>query len=209
MDLSYLRKEYQNKPLRRQSLTKNPYQQLSIWLTEAEKLPLANAMTLATSNNGGKVSSRVVLLQSIKDDKIYFYSNYHSQKAADIIMNPQVCLSFFWQVLERQVILKGIAKKTVNKVSTTYFADRPRPNQLSAWASKQSQVIANRAELEQDYQHYQQQFYNKTIPCPNFWGGYEFSAIEIEFFQSRQRRLHDRFLYQKIKNNWEISRLAP
>lgn len=211
MDLSKLRQDYQQPVLSKKDLLNNPLEQCKEWLKVADKHgePLANAFVLSTTNLSGKVSTRSVLLQSIEHDKLYFYTNYNSQKASDIAENDQVSLAFAWYVLRRQISLIGTVKKTSREHSENYFATRPRQSQLAAWASKQSQTIKNREELEKQYEYYEQKFLSKTIPCPDFWGGYEFSATSIEFWQGNKWRLHDRFLYQKQAEKWKIMRLAP
>ena len=212
MDLSNLRQEYSKSQLNKADLLLNPLEQLVLWLKQAKDTQTtpANAMSLATSNLAGKVSIRTVLLQSIANDKLYFYSHYASQKAQDMAENPQAALLFTWLNLERQVQIIGSTIKTSQAQSQTYFNNRPRQSQLTTWASKQSEVINNRKQLEQNYQFYQKKFHNQPVPLPNFWGGYEVRIEQIEFWQGGNKRLHDRFLYQKkMDNQWSITRISP
>ncbi len=212
MDLSELRQNYQQSTLTEMDLSSNPFKQLALWLEVAkdnQDTP-SNAMNLATSNAQGRVSIRMVLLQSIEESKLFFYSNYHSQKAQDMAQNPNIALSFTWLNLERQIHIIGRAKKTSLKKSQAYFTSRPRQSQLGAWASKQSQVLDNRQTLESSYNYYDKKFANQAVPLPDFWGGYEVEASSVEFWQGGQRRLHDRFIYQKDNNNfWHTNRLCP
>lgn len=211
MQLSELRQEYQKNNLSRSELASNPFKQLESWLESAKKTqPLANAMSLATSNTQGKTSIRTVLLQSIEAQTLFFYTDYNSQKAQDMAQNPQIALSFVWLELEQQIQLSGKVKKTSEQKSQQYFASRPRESQLGAWASSQSSVLTNRDSLEQRYTEFEQKFANRLVPKPDNWGGYEMAVDSMEFWQGGTRRLHDRFIYQKdTQGNWRIDRLSP
>ena len=185
----------------------------STWFEEAENsdtVDEVNAMTIATIGLDGFPKSRVVLLKQYSKAGFVFYSNFNSEKGKAIEKNPNVCLSFFWHSLERQIIIKGTAVKVEPEISDAYFASRPKGSQLGAWASNQSEVIASRAILEQKLIDMEIEFEDKAISRPESWGGYIVKPLEIEFWQGRQNRLHDRIRFE-IDNNfaWKMERLSP
>ena len=213
INLSSLRREYSQSKLLKSELNLNPFIEFEHWLNTAKEanITLANAMVLASATRSGSVSARTVLLQYASEKEGFvFFTNYNSQKAQQIRENNQVALTFNWLSLERQIHITGYAKKISERKSASYFATRPRESQISAWASHQSAVVDSREALEYSYQKLAKSFAKNTIPKPEFWGGYCVIAHHIEFWQGRNNRLHDRFLYRKDKkNNWFIMRLAP
>lgn len=223
LDISDLRKDFtDHAPLRRQALNPCPILQFQIWLEQAmaSGMPEPNAMVLSTCFADGKLSQRTVLLKQIDETGFIFFSNYQSQKALAMAENAQVSLLFPWFSLQRQVIITGKAEKVSRKISETYFANRPHGSQLSAWASKQSQSIASKAQLQQQWQETATRFTQGAVPLPDFWGGYRVIPSRIEFWQGQPSRLHDRFLYSLLKKeetsraiqpdtHWIIQRLQP
>jgi pyridoxamine 5'-phosphate oxidase len=167
-------------------------------------------MTVATIGLDGFPKSRVVLLKKFNEEGFIFYTNYNSEKGKAIVNNPNICLSFFWTSLERQVIIKGIAEKTIEAVSDNYFASRPDGSKLGAIVSPQSEVIPNREFLESNLKKLEQDYQNIEIERPKHWGGFLVRPVEVEFWQGRANRLHDRIRYQLRSDfNWKIDRLAP
>jgi len=166
-------------------------------------------MTLATAGKAGRPSARIVLLKGVDERGFIFYTNYESRKGRELAENANAALAFYWPELERQVRASGTVSKLSREESDKYFQSRPRGHQLGAWVSTQSDVIANRGVLEKRLQQFEKR-YPDTVPLPPFWGGYILSPTEIEFWQGRPNRLHDRFRYTKQANgNWLIERLAP
>ncbi len=169
-----------------------------------------NAMTIATLGKDGYPKNRIVLLKRFTWEGFYFYTNYDSEKGKAIEENPNVCLSFFWHTIERQVIIKGTATKIAANMSDGYFESRPDGSKLGAWASNQSEVVKDRKELEDTLKEFEEKFENSEIPRPTHWGGYLVNPISIEFWQGRPNRLHDRIRYTLQENyDWKIDRLAP
>ena len=210
--LTDLRKEYAKAKLDAQNVSENPINQFEKWLAEALKagIPEPNAMNLATVSGSGLPSSRIVLLKGIEDGKFVFYSNYQSQKGKDLDENPVCALNFFWPDLERQVRINGTATRISEGRSTQYFQSRPRESQIGAWASPQSLIIKDRTILEARAKEIETRFTGLAVlPKPKQWGGYEVTAHEIEFWQGRESRLHDRVLYTKEEKGWKVSRVAP
>jgi pyridoxamine 5'-phosphate oxidase len=212
-DLGTYRKVYEKSELIEENISEHPMVLFENWFSETEKsnaIAEVNAMTLSTVGEDGYPKSRVVLLKAFDDTGFVFYTNYESEKGRAIAENPKVCLSFFWQTEERQVIIKGTAKKIAGAVSDKYFLSRPVGSQLGAIVSDQSAVIENRVFLEEKLQRFEKEFENKPIVRPEHWGGFVVEPIEFEFWQGRQNRLHDRIRYKLEKDmSWKRERLSP
>jgi len=209
--LREIRNNYQKHKLEEAFLPDDPTALFDLWLTEAiqGKVQEPTAMVLATAANGIP-DARVVLLKEINEGNFHFYTNYNSSKAQQIKTNPQVALNFFWPELERQVRIKGSVSKVKEELSEEYFKIRPRESQLGAWASAQSETLVNRDELEQHYNRLEKQYEGEVIPRPAHWGGYQVKPNEIEFWQGRPGRLHDRIQYRSnIQGRWTFRRLSP
>lgn len=212
-NLHNYRKSYERAALLRADLDENPMQQFRKWFYEVEEaggIDEANAMSVATVGQDGFPKTRVVLLKSYDENGFVFYTNYQSEKGKAILANPDVCLSFFWANIERQVIIKGRANKVAEAVSDNYFSSRPLGSQLGAMASDQSSVIPNREVLEEKLKMLEEKYKNSEPKRPENWGGIVVSPLSIEFWQGRPNRLHDRFLYTLTDEyDWKIERLAP
>lgn len=189
----------------------NPLELFMEWLKEAEEsIPDASAMVLSTVGELGIPSSRIVLLRQLDKEGIKFYTNYESQKGREMESNAHVAANFFWQELERQVCVVGKVSKLNSEVSDAYFNSRPRQSRIGAIASDQSKPLASRAELESRVEKLNDYFEGKEIPRPDYWGGYNIQINEIEFWQGKPSRLHDRLCYRKDKNGyWSKTRLNP
>jgi pyridoxamine 5'-phosphate oxidase len=212
-DLGNYRKSYDKGSLLESGISDNPLELFQKWFSEVDQhFPQdeTNAMTLSTLGLDGFPKGRVVLLKKYTQQGFIFYTNYESEKGKSIIAHPRVSLSFHWAGAERQVIIKGKAEKIAADVSDGYFESRPRGSQLGAHASQQSTVVPNRQTLENQLKTLEEKFKNKSIPRPEFWGGFIVKPIEIEFWQGRANRLHDRIRYQLQSDlNWKIERLSP
>ena len=212
-DLSNYRKSYEKSQLNEEGLPEDPLTLFRNWFIEAEAFGLSgevNAMTVATIGLDGFPKSRVVLLKQFTYEGFVFFTNYNSEKGKAIAANPKVCLSFFWQEMERQVIIKGIADKVPASISDSYFESRPQGSRLGAAVSPQSEVIPSRDYLENELQNLEKQYEGRDIPRPEHWGGYIVRPAEIEFWQGRANRLHDRIRYSLQKDlSWKAERLAP
>ncbi|MGB5248469.1 MAG: pyridoxamine 5'-phosphate oxidase [Gammaproteobacteria bacterium] len=211
MDISGLRTEYERAALRRQDLSDSPVEQFSIWFDDARAADLRepNAMSLATTGADAQPSLRTVLMKYFDQDGFVFFTNLESAKARQIADNSKVALLFYWQPLERQIIIRGVAEKVTHRESLAYFMKRPHASQLGAWVSDQSRVITSRKMLEMKFQQMKQKFSEGKVPLPSFWGGYRVRPQEMEFWQGRPSRLHDRFVYRRGKDDWRVERLAP
>ena len=190
----------------------DPIKQFQLWLTDAfdAKIPLAEAMTLATATPDGKPSARMVLLKQVDQDGFVFFTNYRSAKARQLDANPYASLVFYWNQLERQVRVEGSVARVAEEESRDYFQTRPRESQIGAWASDQSAVISGREILEQRAHELETLYCDRDIDCPEHWGGYRVVPEQIEFWKGRVGRLHDRILYQRESDGvWTIIRLAP
>ena len=211
MPIADLRRSYTLAGLRRADLNPDPIAQFSKWLQQAIDAQLLEptAMTLATAGKAGRPSARIVLLKGVDERGLIFYTNYESRKGRELAENANAALAFYWPELERQVRANGTVSKLSRDESDKYFQSRPRGHQLGAWVSTQSDVIANRGVLEERLEQFEKR-YPDTVPLPPFWGGYILSPTEIEFWQGRPNRLHDRFRYSRQRDDrWLIERLAP
>ena len=212
MNIADLRREYMRAGLAEADAHADPLAQFERWFHEAEaaQVPLPNAMTLATVDAGGAPSARIVLLKAIEHGSFTFYSNYLSRKGRELAVRPRACLVFLWAELERQVRVEGTVVRVTAKESDAYFASRPLGARLSAWASSQSDTVADRAALERALQGMRAK-HGETPPRPPHWGGYRLAPEAIEFWQGRADRLHDRLLYRRAPAaaDWTIERLAP
>lgn len=212
-DLSNYRKSYEKSELLESAIPEDPIALFKKWFHEVEDFggeDEVNAMTVSTLGLDGFPKARVVLLKQYSFEGFIFYTNYHSEKGRAIEANPQVCLSFFWHSLERQVIIKGIAEKAPENISDGYFESRPDGSKLGAIVSNQSEVIASRSILEERLQQLEKDFEGKEILRPAHWGGFLVKPVEVEFWQGRPNRLHDRIRYQIQEDySWKIERLAP
>ncbi|RUR75141.1 pyridoxamine 5'-phosphate oxidase [Chlorogloeopsis fritschii PCC 9212] len=210
--LADLRKDYTLQGLSENDIDPNPFIQFQKWFDQAldAQLPEPNAMAVATATPDGKPSARMVLLKDFDERGFVFFTNYNSQKGQELAENPQAALVFWWAELERQVRIAGYVEKVSEQESDEYFQSRPFNSRLGAWASHQSEVIASREELEQRLQALQAKYENQDIPRPPYWGGLRVIPTEIEFWQGRPSRLHDRLLYTRLnEHSWKIERLSP
>ncbi len=212
MNLQQVRREYLKAGLSRKQLNPDPIKQLTHWLDQATGVELvdATAMTLATVDSSGQPSQRVVLLKRLDQRGLVFYTNLKSRKAMDIDSNPKVSVHFGWLPLERQVKIRGVARKMSVTENLAYFSSRPKDSQLAAWASHQSQPISSRKILNQAFEQMKSKFSSGEVPLPDFWGGYLIEPTGFEFWQGGGARLHDSFAYMAtIDGDWSIQRLAP
>ncbi|HQQ63716.1 MAG TPA: pyridoxamine 5'-phosphate oxidase [Pseudomonadales bacterium] len=212
MKTADIRRDYQYGELRRADLAPEPFTQFEQWLGEALQhphIPDPTAMVLATVNSQGQPHQRTVLLKDHGPHGFTFFTNLDSHKAQDIAVQTRVSLLFQWLSLSRQVIINGTVTRTDRVVDEQYFASRPRDSQLAAWASRQSQALAERHVLDEAFAAQKVRFGDGTIPCPPNWGGYCVQAQHVEFWQGRPNRLHDRLTYERDGSDWNILRLSP
>ena len=205
-----IRRDYLKGGLLEKDLKPDPVDQFEIWFEEAIAANLVdgNAMSVSTVD-GERPDSRIVLLKSFDNDGFVFFTNYGSHKANQLEKNPNGSLLFYWAEFERQIRIEGTIGRVSREISQEYFRSRPRESQLGAWASRQSEVVSSREELEQRYRQTEERFAGQEIPLPEFWGGYLLKPVSFEFWQGRANRLHDRFFYRKKGTEWEIVRLYP
>lgn len=212
-DLSNYRKSYEKSELLESNVPEDPINLFNKWFHETEEFGASeevNAMTISTLGLDGYPKSRVVLLKKITEEGFIFYTNYNSEKGKAIAVNPKICLSFFWPSMERQIIIKGTAQKTSDGTSDNYFDSRPDGSKLGAIVSSQSEVVPSRAYMEENLKKLEQEYEGIAIPRPQHWGGFLVVPTEVEFWQGRPNRLHDRIRYTSMENlSWKIERLAP
>jgi pyridoxamine 5'-phosphate oxidase len=235
MSIADLRREYNLMGLRRADLNADPVAQFKQWFDQATGARASgrlrkffigvyksiftpgssapadvNAMTLATCDKQGRPSARIVLLKGVDQRGFIFFTNYDSRKGHELTENPQAALVFYWPDLERQVCIAGQVTRLAREESEAYFVTRPRGSRIAAWASKQSEVLADRAELEGKWGQLEKQYPGEQVPIPPYWGGYVLAPDRVEFWQGRANRMHDRFRYtKKPDNRWHIERLSP
>lgn len=212
-DLSNYRKSYEKSELLESMIDENPMMQFRKWFYETEEfggVEEVNAMTVATIGLDGFPKTRVVLLKKYDEEGFTFVTNYDSEKGKALLQNPQVCLSFFWPSIERQVIIKGMAEKQTEAYSEGYFHSRPKGSQLGTVVSPQSNVIPNREYLSEKLIDLEKKYEDAEVPKPENWGGVLVRPVSIEFWQGRPNRLHDRIRYSlSTTGDWIIERLAP
>ncbi|TGK10014.1 pyridoxamine 5'-phosphate oxidase [Leptospira fletcheri] len=210
-NIADLRNEYLKASLDESQVGDDPLSFFSRWFEEAlhSEIKEPNAMTLATIGESGMPNARIVLLKSISEGKLRFFTSYASTKGQELEKHPSACLLFFWAELERQVRIRGSIAKVQREVSEEYFHSRPVSSQIGALASDQSKTVANRKELEIRFEELAKKYENSTVPLPPTWGGYELTPYEFEFWQGRRSRLHDRIQFLKYGSSWEKKRLQP
>ena len=212
-DLGNYRKVYIKKELLKDNVPEYPMELFQNWFSEVEQSDSSNeqnAMTISTIGKDGYPKNRIVLLKKFNSEGFIFYTNYKSEKGKAIELNPNVCLSFFWEGMEQQIIIKGNVEKIAKNISDDYFKSRPNGSKLGAWASNQSAVVASEEELASNLKTFQNKFKNKEIPRPKHWGGYIIKPHSVEFWQGRPNRMHDRIRYELQEDySWKIDRLAP
>jgi len=204
--------EYKRGALDEADAAPSPFRQFAAWFTDAQaaNIPDPNAMTVATATPDGRPSARIVLLKEYDERGFVFYTNYESRKGHELTENPVAALVFFWPALERQIRVTGEVARVSRDETDRYFRSRPRGSRLGAWASRQSAVIADRAEVEDQLHSLDQQYPGDDIPTPPHWGGYRVAPDAFEFWQGRPSRLHDRLRYTRQPDgSWRIDRLAP
>ncbi len=210
--ISQLREDFMKGELSENNLSKTPDLQFEQWMKDAidAKVNEVPACNLATVDKNNKPSARIIYLREFSNNEFYFYTNYDSRKGQHIAENPNVCLTFFWPELERQIRIEGvITQKAEAEKSDAYFNARPQDSKIGAWSSPQSRVLNNREELNTFIEGNKTKFNNQEIPRPEFWGGYVIKANYYEFWQGRKNRLHDRIAFTLENGNWKIERLAP
>lgn len=212
MNIAEIRKEYQKTRLDEHDAPSNPINLFESWFQDVitAKAQEPNAMSLSTCGDGIHPTTRIVLLKGINKQGFEFYTNYHSEKGQALAANPHCCLNFFWPELERQVRINGEAVHLSPEESDAYFASRPRGSQIGAWVSKQSERIDDREQLDKQLLETETAFENKEVLRPPHWGGYLVIPHQMEFWQGRANRLHDRILYDKVgESAWKLERLSP
>ena len=212
MNLADLRREYAKASLDESTTSADPLEQFARWFSEAQAGGVVepNAMTLATVDADGQPSARIVLLKGVSAGGFVFFSDHRSRKGLELAANPAVALVFHWGDLERQVRVRGTVGLIDAAETAAYFKSRPEGSRIGAWASYQSAVLGDRAELERSWDQVAQRFAGREIPVPPHWGGYRVTPQEVEFWQGRQNRLHDRILYTRSSEHaWRRVRLSP
>ncbi|WP_438817313.1 pyridoxamine 5'-phosphate oxidase [Streptomyces actuosus] len=209
-----MRKQYRAEGLTESELAATPVEQFARWFTQAATeahLFEPNAMVVSTADSEGRPGSRTVLLKQFDEQGFVFYTNYDSRKARDLAENPYVSLLFPWHATARQVIVLGVARRTGREETAAYFRTRPHGSQLGAWASAQSRVITSRAEVDAAYAELTTRYpEGEQVPVPPHWGGFRVAPLEVEFWQGRENRLHDRLRYVAEQDgSWRVERLSP
>jgi pyridoxamine 5'-phosphate oxidase len=209
--LAAMRRDYAAAGLSEEDALADPIEQFQRWFDDARRAEVhePNAMTLATVDAAGQPAARIVLLKGVDQRGLAFFTNRESRKADHIGANPKAALVFWWGPLERQVRFEGTIEEVDAAEADAYFQSRPKDSQLAAWASAQSRVIADRAELEAAERHHRERFGEGDVPRPPFWGGYRLAPARVEFWHGRRSRLHDRLRYTRVGDGWRIERLAP
>ncbi len=202
---------HEHRSLRRSDLLDDPTEQFLRWLAEAEAagIALPNAVALATADADASPSVRHVLLRSVDQRGFVFFTNHESRKGRELLANPRAALVALWRELDRQVSVAGRVERVADAESDAYFATRPRGARIGAWASPQSAVLEDRAELDRRVEEVETRFGDADVPRPPFWGGYRLTPASLEFWQGRPSRLHDRFRYEREPTGWRLDRLAP
>jgi len=210
-NIAHIRKDYQLSALDETTVGDDPFGFFGKWFLDAQTAAVSevNAMVLSTVDAENKPHARVVLLKGLEEKGFVFFSNYSSAKGREIESNPHVALTFFWHELERQVRIEGRIERVSEAESDSYFESRPDGSKLGAWASPQSQVIAARSILEENYTNLGQKYSGVSVPRPPHWGGYVVIPTKLEFWQGRSSRMHDRIVFERTENGWKRFRLAP
>ncbi len=212
LKIAGIRKEYSRKKLSLSDVKENPVEQFEIWLKEAidSNVSEPTAMCLATADEKGYPSSRMVLLKGVDNGQFYFYTNYNSRKGHELEQNPYCSLTFYWSELERQVNISGKVNKASTENSDEYFKTRPWSSQIGAWVSPQSQAITSRMTILREFFKLSAKYIGRSVPRPPFWGGFSVTPSAISFWQGRPSRLHDRICYALTDNGvWTKERIAP
>lgn len=211
LDLQEMRTEYIKATLDEKSVPADPFDLFETWFSQAVESQVKdpNTMLLATSSKENIPNIRAVLLKIFDEKGFVFFTNYNSVKAKEIEDNPNVALEFLWLDLESQVRVLGRCEKITTAESLAYFMKRSRGSQIGAWVSEQSSVISSRNMLQMQIEKMKEKFAKGAVPLPDFWGGYRVVPYQIEFWQGRESRLHDRILYTRVEEGWKIERLAP
>ena len=211
LDLAAIRRDYAMASLSERDVDPDPIRQFERWFADAvsAQIPEPNAMTLATASRDGVPAARIVLLKGVDANGFVFYTDYRSRKGAELTENPLAALAFLWKEIERQVRITGSVARVSTAESEAYFRTRPPGSRLGAWASRQSSVITSREELETQLREVAARFPDGDVPLPPHWGGFRVMPDEIELWQGRPDRLHDRLLYRRRESTWEIVRLSP
>jgi pyridoxamine 5'-phosphate oxidase len=208
--IAQLRKNYTFGQLSETEVSPNPLTLFQVWFDQAIKAecPEPNSMTLATSDKAGNPSARIVLLKGADENGFSFFTNYESQKGKELAVRPQAALLFHWHELERQIRIQGVVERVSAAESDEYYHSRPSASRIGAWASPQSSAIPNRDFLEEAEKRFKEEL-GDAPPRPAHWGGYRLRPTEMEFWQGRPSRLHDRIHYKLDGSTWKVSRLAP